>query len=1421
MDHKAQLENKKYRNWVRAGLGIKYVKEGLEPFCDHLVNQQHIAILDEVKRKHNLSAVSCGLCDISTLQPDHVQTKTRQCPLGQSHCNCLHTRGKTLCPSNVCGAIYDEIITRHASTPPAPYWRNTDAHQWCTDPWAVAKCFINAPGYDDKIRVVEFDCSGLLHLLINNLEFHQHIQCVISGNDAFSRVLQHRNTIFHSNNMELEDNDFALYVDDMIKLLEDDKEIKGRPESKEAVKKLLELKQEKFIITTTDESEVRCIAMAAINEKEKNLEQKIVDATEDIGVKTDESEQQIRKIGLTVKDELTQKGVEMKVDLRKTEIDLIGRLEQREKEIMEAQRIREVESTKTMDQKEIECKENLRMTEVDLKLKLKQKELKIKENLRVTEVNSKEGLKHEEIEIKQNLKVIEEKSKGRLDEKGKEIEKHLERKGQDILYELEQKQSTQIQIEARGSEDISKEAAEDLMKSGPRCTPVQSTYERKKAAVTKLYMDGSERDEVYVATNAHENAKKILNSTGCLILSGPPGEGKTMMAIKLTTETTRKDSCLKLGMPSDWDHIDLSQGIFKTIFIDDIFGAGALDDKLLEGWSQRLRDIEKAIEAKVINVVITTRHYILKEAKEKLRQMTLFKDQNIQQLASFDLTGSERVAIIEKHLLKSHKELSSCRVENCSKAYERAFTFKQIQLKLPDDIDEYLQKNDSIKAMIGFPEIVTLFVRNEHLFQMGSFFFENPVLFFKKCMEELFIDGEKFLALILIWTRPNKELQLTKQNLTNEIKKTALKFGIHLKGKAVGALFKSLKYHEHGFLKFDRSAGTFSFTHNTVKDMVGLVAGQEYQDAVLEFADEQFLMQYITTDVTKQDSLHIVVDEYQFPKLFKAICKVMKQEKLEQYLFIAVKKRDFEIRNNFGRLPLGPPFVNELNINTSVLKHDCFENDVFVQLFCKRKEGRYFLSKPVDVLPKKCTIQNCDIDFGEHLPVYLPSLALLYKHTKPLKTFLKMKFPRPFKKAQFLRSTLVIASQQGMKDVIELLLLRGAVVCEDAIYFAAAKGHYDCLEYLLQNCDRKYIAYTNSINKSSPLIAAAKYGYVQCIKSLLRHGADVNYRNKNNWSALDKAILSLQFESCQILLENKAAVNYKTGKFKRTPLHMNADIGGQQITKLLLQYGASITTKDYRGHNPIHCAAFRDHTGIVEILLKADVSQVTVKRRVSYGRNSVIRGADLFHIAVFTNNEMLVDILLKNIVSPNVRDFYGQTPLHRAICACKQDKFDLLLKYKNNSYCSIIKKLLPVSDVRQADRHGYTPLHAAVHKGLTDIVKLLCPLVDVNARDKYGKTPLHTACEQLDLDIFKILIDDYRADYRMRTKTGLSIFDILEKKTSSKSIRRRYRDRKPVEEHMIEKPQYESFRKIVAAKDPDFAKLNAKPLSDAHSQQLD
>ncbi|XP_060561469.1 uncharacterized protein LOC132721222 [Ruditapes philippinarum] len=252
MAHEIHLKNKKYRQWVKAGLGLGYLKEGLAPFCDDIGRQQHNYIINQIQQtKTPQPNVPCGVCQITTLQPDHVRVSKGICPLKQDKCNCCFPNNKKPCPNNVCGAIYDSIIQNHASIPPAPFWKNSDVQQWSTDLWSISKCFINAPGYKDKPSAVDTDCTGLLHVIINNTYFHSHIGCNITGpNNLFSKVRQYRNEIFHSSNMELEESKANCYIDDMIAVLQDGKELVHRQDAQQAVVKLQDLKKKNFIITT-------------------------------------------------------------------------------------------------------------------------------------------------------------------------------------------------------------------------------------------------------------------------------------------------------------------------------------------------------------------------------------------------------------------------------------------------------------------------------------------------------------------------------------------------------------------------------------------------------------------------------------------------------------------------------------------------------------------------------------------------------------------------------------------------------------------------------------------------------------------------------------------------------------------------------------------------------------------------------------------------------------------------------------------------------------------------------------------------------------------------------------------------------------------------------------------------------------------
>ncbi|XP_060588327.1 uncharacterized protein LOC132743781 [Ruditapes philippinarum] len=75
-------------------------------------------------------------------------------------------------------------------------------------------------------------------------------------NNLFSKVRQYRNEIFHSSSMELEESKANCYIDDMIAVLQDGKELIHQQDAQQAVGKLQDLKKKEFIITTEDFEEI-------------------------------------------------------------------------------------------------------------------------------------------------------------------------------------------------------------------------------------------------------------------------------------------------------------------------------------------------------------------------------------------------------------------------------------------------------------------------------------------------------------------------------------------------------------------------------------------------------------------------------------------------------------------------------------------------------------------------------------------------------------------------------------------------------------------------------------------------------------------------------------------------------------------------------------------------------------------------------------------------------------------------------------------------------------------------------------------------------------------------------------------------------------------------------------------------------------
>ncbi|XP_060575258.1 uncharacterized protein LOC132732778 [Ruditapes philippinarum] len=346
MSHQSEIEKEKYRNWVKGGLAYKYLKQGLDDFADDIVKQEQSRILSSI---NCTPGTSCNQCIVERLRPIHACITNfagnYECYWGQRKCNCLHLKKKK-CRLKVCDFIMEEILKSHGSTPPTPNWANTDIQKWCTEPWEVAKCFINAPGYSDTTKAADIDISGLLHVFINNTSLHSHLACSMAGKNIFIQVRERRNKLFHSNTMEMEEGEVAKCIDDIVGILEDPKELRGRPEAQEAVRKLKQLKESKFIITTINEVDVCKEVLLFVSQKSGELKQMIEDGKKEVRYVVDQdttiAKESIEKCQNDAVKEFNEHSKSLYERVKKLETQVPERMEKLRTDISE--RFRQIES---------------------------------------------------------------------------------------------------------------------------------------------------------------------------------------------------------------------------------------------------------------------------------------------------------------------------------------------------------------------------------------------------------------------------------------------------------------------------------------------------------------------------------------------------------------------------------------------------------------------------------------------------------------------------------------------------------------------------------------------------------------------------------------------------------------------------------------------------------------------------------------------------------------------------------------------------------------------------------------------------------------------------------------------------------------------------------------------------------------------
>ena len=328
---------------------------------------------------------------------------------------------------------------------------------------------------------------------------------------------------------------------------------------------------------------------------------------------------------------------------------------------------------------------------------------------------------------------------------------------------------------------------------------------------------------------------------------------------------------------------------------------------------------------------------------------------------------------------------------------------------------------------------------------------------------------------------------------------------------------------------------------------------------------------------------------------------------------------------------------------------------------------------------------------------------------------------------------LFIASQEGHIDVVKLLLQLSCDVnaCRDdgvsPLYIAIFNKHVDVAKSLQENgSDTNKLC----VDGTSCICVAARIGSLELVQTLIEHNANLAL-NKNRETPLIVAARYGFVDIGDILLKNDANVNECSTEGK-SPINVAVENKHKEMFHMLLQHDANIQLCDKNGESPLYHSAQEGLTDIVETLLKLNVDPDKV----------TTEGVSPLMVAAENNHVDTVEILLQYKGNVNLCCNQGRSPL---LVASEKGNLKLVQTLVQNE-----------ATVDQTEKDGKTPLYVAAKNGHNDLVIFLLQSgADVNKADTAGWSPLHVSIGLGHYNVVKSLLER-GADVRLCSNSGVS-----------------------------------------------------------------
>ncbi|KAM7203285.1 Ankyrin repeat-containing domain protein [Rhypophila sp. PSN 637] len=213
------------------------------------------------------------------------------------------------------------------------------------------------------------------------------------------------------------------------------------------------------------------------------------------------------------------------------------------------------------------------------------------------------------------------------------------------------------------------------------------------------------------------------------------------------------------------------------------------------------------------------------------------------------------------------------------------------------------------------------------------------------------------------------------------------------------------------------------------------------------------------------------------------------------------------------------------------------------------------------------------------------------------------------------------------------------------------------------------------------LFVAVTHGHVTTAALVLDMGTHVNCKNSSGRTPLMVAATKGDGSMLELLLRFGEASLELVNNLGQTALFEAASFGNDEAIRILLGYGASLTTKDHLGRTPLMAAAFHEHEKAANALIESGAS---IDWADYEGRTALNHAAS-------SGSLSLVKLLLSKGAQVDTPDEDGHTPLCSASQCGKPQVVQVLLQA---GAC-----------LSRTDRNGKTALLLAAECGHESTVK--------------------------------------------------------------------------------------------------------------------